>query len=166
MLQKPAYVAGMAELGRQTLPYAYASNDPINRIDRDGRYPSGAVIDAAERALAELGKDVGGGLGSGILRGVGAAGGVIGLLWPSPLGGDDTPRYTPGPSREPAMCGGRRKPPNLNDCLNACAGTENMREDVCRRLTDPWAKQLSWSSIYESEQRCVNACYAIFSSTH
>lgn len=93
LLQEPSYVTTMAQSGLSVPTYAYALNNPLRYVDPDGRDAAAAAVQAGSRGLT--------GVASTLLSGLGSALGVLGGLWPSPLGNGTFP-YTPGPAPSPS----------------------------------------------------------------
>ena len=53
-------------------------------------------------------------------------------------------------------------PPNLNRCLNACAGGRVLREAFCRSMWGRDARNRCWAKVLRPEQECRNWCYDEF----
>ncbi|MBE2248835.1 MAG: RHS repeat-associated core domain-containing protein [Myxococcus sp.] len=96
LLENPAFVAARLRRGGMLPPYAYASNNPIGRVDRDGRLDGWALIYQAAQWLRGAGSSVGGAVAGGA-----ASAGVSVALWASPVA-DGTRPYTRGPTAAPS----------------------------------------------------------------
>jgi RHS repeat-associated protein len=116
--------------------YLYARGDPLNYVDREGEEAIEAAAAAAPVLVA-----VDGPLPIGDVV-------AVGLLICAAIYDEVTV--------------GRRPPPNLNRCLDACAQGTFGRSEFCRSIRDPAKRARCWAKVMESETSCRNWCYYEF----
>ncbi|HZH75628.1 MAG TPA: RHS repeat-associated core domain-containing protein [Archangium sp.] len=186
LVQNPAFILKRARAGEGLPFYAYASNDPINRYDNNGLFDLQLVPETVVRTAPPRVDTV------PRVPGGGGVGGMITLLWPSPLapstcpngpGTCGMPSSRPSPALEPYLppltpspgsggdlvCGGRRPPPTYNRCLNACeasrlSGYHRAWNAFCESILDPELNLNCFRQTLTSLTSCRNWCANYFTN--